>query len=88
MNSIEKKFRYFMKMCLFILHNLHVPVFFTIDHLWRQGMIVGPKESDPLQKLLSIFLVMKMMMMISWMILKFQVTNLQAILSLAIDNLI
>lgn len=51
-------------------------------------MIVGQKESDPLQKLLSIFLVMKMMMMISWMILKFQVTNLQAILSLAIDNLI
>lgn len=87
MNSIEKKFRYFMKMCLFILHNLHVPVFFIIDHLWRQGMIVGQKESDPLQKLLSIFLVMKMMM-ISWMILKFQVTNLQAILSLAIDNLI
>lgn len=74
-------------MCLFILYNLHVPVFFIIDHLLRQGMIVGQKESDPLQKLLSIFLVMKMMM-ISWMILKFQVTNLQAILSLAIDNLI
>lgn len=73
-------------MCLFILYNLHVPVFFIIDHLWKQGMIVGQKESDPLQKLSSIFLVMKMM--ISWMILKFQVTNLQAILSLAIDNLI
>lgn len=60
-------------------------IFFIIDHLWKQGMIVGQKESDPLQKLSSIFLVMKMMM-ISWMILKFQVTNLQAILSLAIDK--
>lgn len=50
---------------IFILYILHVPVFFIIDHLWRQGMIVGQKESGPLQKLLSVFLVMKMMMMIS-----------------------